>query len=309
MDEHPHDTPSPHLERRDSAQVVVEGEPHFERRAHPTVNGAHHVTQELVDTLGPMVTNQDLVEPPLPMSSPPVTPQPPSESGNNSHIWEVMFKAFTALTERVDKLSQDVQTNKGDFVRELLEGFRANDRDPMDIDRPPSSPKLDSDREREGIISDREKQGSDREQEGIISDREKHREVPTSSKESGEARAFPVSSRDSGEIMEGKKKKKIWGPKEKIEFDRFDGSASPSKLLDWVRHLQLYFKEYPRDEDEKLALATISLEKDALLWWTDRQLREPSIRTFEEFVSQLKATFLPINYEEDLGLKWDLLRH
>ncbi|CAN1240497.1 hypothetical protein LINGRAPRIM_LOCUS2759 [Linum grandiflorum] len=104
-----------------------------------------------------------------------------------------------------------------------------------------------------------------------------------------------------------------WEQGFRVEIPTFDGSLKPEEFIDWLSQVEeiLDFKEVP--ERRRVSLVTIRLHGRAQAWW--QQLKQTRVRHGKEKISNwvkfkkdIRAAFLPYNFERELYQRFQNLR-
>jgi hypothetical protein len=103
------------------------------------------------------------------------------------------------------------------------------------------------------------------------------------------------------------------GDRPKIYIPKYEGNLDDEELLDWIRSMDKYFDYEDVNEEKKVRHDVTRLKGHASLWWDELQDERRSkgkkkITNWDRMVSNLKARFIPKDYQINLFRKLQNLR-
>jgi hypothetical protein len=104
------------------------------------------------------------------------------------------------------------------------------------------------------------------------------------------------------------------GAREKMEILMDEGNLDVEELLDWIRDLHKYFYYEEIEDENKVKHVVTRLKGHTTLLWDELQVERrhkgnKKIKNWDRMVAKLKAKFIPKDYQINLFMKLQNLRH
>jgi hypothetical protein len=101
--------------------------------------------------------------------------------------------------------------------------------------------------------------------------------------------------------------------KTKMDIPAYKGGLDAKELLDWIRALDTYFDYEDIEEDKKVRHAVTKLKGHTTLWWDELQVDrhskgKPKIKSWDRMIANMKAKFIPRDYQIILFRRMQNLR-
>jgi len=104
------------------------------------------------------------------------------------------------------------------------------------------------------------------------------------------------------------------GTKAKIEVSIYEINLNIEEFLEWISDVDKYFDYEEIGDEKKVKHAMTKLKGHATLWWDELQVGrrrkgKSKIKSWDRMVANLKAKFIPNDYQLNMFRRLQNLRH